>query len=164
MTTRRKEASMRIHDILTHKSPDVWTIPSDRTVRDAIREMNSRKVGCLVVTDSGREIRGIITERDVLRMCGERCAELEASARHEEGCPARVADVMTKEVLLAVPEDTVDYAMGVMTQNRVRHLPVVDDGLLVGLVSIGDLVRESLGETEYENRLLKDYIRGVPVF
>ncbi len=155
---------MRIHDILTHKGLDVWTITPEETVRDAICEMNRRKVGCLVVTDSDGDVRGIITERDVLRMCGERCTELEKSSLHEDGCPAAVGDVMTTEVLLAVPEDGVDYAMGVMTQNRVRHLPVVDDGRLVGLVSIGDLVRGSLGETEYENRLLKDYIRGTPTY
>ncbi|MEE9184751.1 MAG: CBS domain-containing protein, partial [Acidimicrobiia bacterium] len=62
--------------------------------------------------------------------------------------------------VITVPDDTLDYAMGIMTQNRVRHLPVLDDGRLAGIVSIGDLVRALLSEAEYENRMLRDYIHG----
>ncbi len=155
---------MRIHDILNHKGREVRTIRADATVHDAICEMNRHRIGCLVVTDGPGEIHGIITERDVLRMCGERCTELVRNRGTEADCPALVSEVMTRDVLLTLPDDTSDYALGVMTKNRVRHLPVVDDGRLEGLVSIGDLVRANLGESEYENRLLKDYIRGIASF
>jgi len=155
---------MRIQDILNHKGHGVRTIAPDSTVRDAICEMNRHKIGCLVVTDAAERIRGIITERDVLRMCGERCTDLDKPQSSEEDCPAKVSEVMTRDVFYTVPEDPIDHAMGVMTENRVRHLPVVHEEELTGLVSIGDLVRAKLGESKYENRLLKDYISGVAAF
>ncbi len=68
---------------------------------------------------------------------------------------------MTTELVIGVPDDRLDYVMGVMTQNRIRHLPIMDSGSLVGIVSIGDVVRAHLQETQYENRMLKDYIHGV---
>lgn len=155
---------MHIHDVLNHKGHGVRTITPESTVRDAIFQMNRHKIGCLVVTDASEDIQGIITERDVLRMCGERCVDLGKPQSLEEDCPAQVTEVMTRDVFIALPEDTVDHAMGVMTENRVRHLPVVDDHRLAGLISIGDLVRASLGESKYENRLLRDYISGVAAY
>ncbi len=155
---------MHINDILSHKGDEVRTIAPDDTVRDAICEMNRHKIGCLVVTGASGQIRGIITERDVLRMCGERCTELDRSNSRDDDCPALVSEVMTRDVFFALPEDSVDHAMGVMTENRVRHLPVIREDRLAGLVSIGDLVRARLGESTHENRLLKDYIRGVGTY
>jgi CBS domain-containing protein len=72
-----------------------------------------------------------------------------------------VGDVMTRSVVIGVPEDTIEYVMGIMTHNRIRHLPVLEEERLVGIVSIGDVVNAQLRETEFENRLLKDYIHGV---
>lgn len=155
---------MHINDVLKHKGQSVRTIAPDRTVRDAICEMNLHHIGCLVVTDDAEGIQGIITERDVLRMCGERCVDLDKPQSEEDECPAQVSEVMTQDVFIALPEDSIDYAMGVMTANRVRHLPVVADERLAGLVSIGDLVRASLGESKYENRMLRSYISGAATF
>ncbi len=71
-----------------------------------------------------------------------------------------VVDIMTREVICAVPDDDLDYAMGIMTQNRIRHLPIVEDGKLIGIISIGDVVRAHLQHTAYENRMMRDYIQG----
>ncbi len=149
---------MRIRDILKQKGGDVVTIDADRTVHDAICQMNEHRIGALVVTEEGtRAPAGIVTERDVLQTCGERCSQLN---RPGDPCPAVVRDVMTSELVIGVPEDRLDYVMGVMTQNRVRHLPVLEGAQLVGIISIGDVVRANLQETRYENRTLRDYIHG----
>ncbi len=151
---------MRLQNILRHKSGDVVTIAPDRTVHDAICEMNRHKIGAVVVTDETGEIHGIVTERDILRMCGERCVHLDDPSLAGVDCPALVSEIMTTDLLIVVPDDTLDYAMGVMTSNRIRHLPVVDEGRLVGIISIGDLVKSHLSEAEYDNRMLRDYIGG----
>ena len=151
---------MNLGGILRSKGSEVVTITPDRTVHDAIGEMNQHRIGALVVTDETGEIRGIVTERDILQMCGERCVHLEDASMAGTGCPALVSDVMTTDLVIAVADDTLDYAMGIMTQNRVRHLPVLDDARLVGIVSIGDVVKAHLSEVEYEKRMLRDYIQG----
>lgn len=151
---------MRMREILGHKGTEVVTISPDQTVHDAICELNRHKIGAIVVADEIGEIRGILTERDILHMCGERCGRLDDLSAAGTECPAVVSDVMTAELVITVLDDTLDYAMGVMTQNRVRHLPVLDEGRLAGIVSIGDLVRALLSEAEYENRMLRDYIHG----
>ncbi len=149
---------MRIRDILKQKGGDVVTIEADRTVHDAICRMNEHRIGALIVTEADARVPvGILTERDVLRMCGERCSQLE---RPGDPCPALVRDVMTAELVIGVPEDRLEYVMGVMTQNRVRHVPVLEDARLVGIISIGDVVRATLEETRYENRMMRDYIQG----
>ncbi len=152
---------MRVRDILQQKGGEVVTIEANRTVHDAICKLNEHKMGALIVTAGGGEVKGIITERDILRMCGEQCVHLTNPELAGTGCPALVADIMTTELVIGVPDDRLDYVMGVMTQNRIRHLPIMDSGSLVGIVSIGDVVRAHLQETQYENRMLKDYIHGV---
>ncbi len=148
---------MRIRDILRqHKGRDVKTIEVDKTVHDAICQLNEHGIGALVVMGEGGELCGIITERDVLRECGGRCIALTEPL--EQGCPALVQNVMTSDLIIGVPDDDLGYVMGVMTKNRVRHLPVLDDGDLVGIISIGDVVNAHVAETEFENRMLKDYV------
>jgi CBS domain-containing protein len=152
---------MQISDILRQKGPHVVTIEEHVTVHDAIRELNHHGIGALIVTGEGGKISGIITERDILRECGERCTHLTGSLKPGESpCPALVQDAMTRDLVIGVPDDDLGYVMGIMTKNRVRHLPVLDDGELVGIVSIGDVVKAHVEETEFENRQLKDYIRG----
>lgn len=152
---------MRIKDILDKKGSAVRTIGPDETVAEAVGQLCEHRIGALVVTGSSGQIVGIVSERDVLRESQEAFKQLADPARAATpAAPKRVKDIMTKSLIIGVPADTVDYVMGVMTHNRVRHLPVVADGKLVGIVSIGDVVYASLGETTYENRLLKDYIHG----
>jgi CBS domain-containing protein len=105
-------------------------------------------------------LSGIITERDIMRECGERCVRLTDSAEDHSACPALVKDVMTKDLVIGVPDDDLNYVMAVMTKNKIRHLPILEEGELAGVISIGDVVNTLVEETGYENRLLKDYIQG----
>ena len=151
---------MRIKDILRHKGSDVKTIGAHETVNDAIRKLNQHGIGALIVTGEGG-ICGLITERDVLRECGERCTRYsEPPELRETYCPAQVGDVMTKDLVIGVPDDHLNYVMGIMTKNRIRHLPVIDREELVGIISIGDVVEARLDDTAVENRFLKGYVQG----
>lgn len=141
---------MRVRDILDVKGRQVVTTSPDGTVLDAMKVLNEHNIGAVVVTE-GESIRGILSERDVLR--------LGASGPHRLS-EASVSDTMTRDVIVGLPDDAVHDAMGVMTKNRIRHLPIVLDGRLVGIVSIGDLVNASWMAAEDENRHLKDYIQG----
>ncbi len=153
---------MRIKDILAEKGSDVVTIDARETVRDAICRLNEHGIGALIVTGEGGEICGIVTERDILQQCGEGCTRLLDSEKPEpKDCPAPVQDVMTKDLVIGVPDDHIDYVMGIMTKNRIRHLPVLNGSDLAGIISIGDVVNAHMNEKEFENRLLKDYIHGV---
>jgi CBS domain-containing protein len=143
---------MRIRDILRRKGAEVVTIGPHQTVHAAIQSLVNHNIGGLVVTRADGSVVGIITERDILRESAERSDRLKDT---------RVADIMTSEVIIGVPDDELEYVMGIMTKNRIRHLPVLDGEKLVGIVSIGDLVISHLRQTEFENRMLKDYIHGV---
>ncbi len=149
---------MRIREILQQKGSDVATIEADRTVQEAILRLNEKQIGSLVVTGGGGEVVGIMTERDVLVQCGERCIRLP----DECDCPSTVGEVMTKDLVTGSPDDEISYVMAMMTKHRVRHLPVMDGGMLIGIVSIGDVVYAHLRKTEFENRMLMDYIHGAP--
>ncbi len=152
---------MQIRDILQEKEEGVVTIDGGQTIHDAINRLNRHSIGALVVTGEGGEIAGIITERDILRVCGDNCVRLnELPSDDENGCPSLVQDAMTRELVIGVLDDDPNYVMGVMTKNRIRHLPILDDGKLTGIISIGDLVNAHLEEKVFENRTLKDYIHG----
>lgn len=142
---------MRIKDILRRKGAEVISIDPEATLEEAIRTLVQHNIGSLIVRKPDGHIAGIITERDILRECARRCDRLRET---------RVREVMTVDLLIGLPDDDLEYVMGVMTQNRVRHLPVLDDGGLQGIISIGDVVHAHLSETQFENRMLKDYIRG----
>jgi CBS domain-containing protein len=153
-----KEIAVRIRDILKDKGGEVATIGAGRTVHEAVRELNSHRIGALVVTGDDGSIEGIVSERDVLRMAAETWDDgADRTARLRD---RPVVAIMTREVICAVPDDDLDYAMGIMTKNRIRHLPIVDGGKLVGIISIGDVVRANLSQVAYENRMLKDYVQG----
>jgi CBS domain-containing protein len=109
------------------------------------------RIGALLVRDATGTACGIISERDVLRECLHRSADLGR-------IPIREA--MTTDLVVCLPDDEIDYAMGIVTKNRVRHLPIMDGDRVVGIISIGDLVKAGLEEAEYENRYLKEYIQG----
>ncbi len=141
---------MRIQDILDSQGDRVVTTSPNGTVTDAMDVLNEHNIGAVVVIE-GDSIRGILSERDVLRL-GARGPELLSTAT--------IYETMTRDVIVGLPEDEVHAAMGVMTQNRIRHLPIVRDGQLVGIVSIGDLVNAAWLEAADENQHLKDYIQG----
>ena len=152
---------MKIKDILEKKGSAVRTIGPNETIVELIRRLCDHRIGALVVVGNDGGIAGIVSERDVLRETGELLRQHADPARAATAAaPKRVKDVMTRSLVIGVPDDTVDYVMGVMTRNRIRHLPVVEHNKLIGIVSIGDLVNAILRETTYENRMLMDYIHG----
>lgn len=149
---------MRISDILREKGHDVATIGTGSSVHEAVRTLNEHRIGALVVTGDEGSVQGIVSERDVLRTAAE---TWDSGAERAERLRDRpVTGIMTRDVICAVPDDDLDYAMGIMTQNRIRHLPIMEDGRLVGIISIGDVVRSCLSQAAYENRMLKDYVQG----
>ena len=153
---------MKIRDVLRVKGTEVTTIEPDKTVQEAICKLNEYGIGALVVTGESDSVNGIITERDILRECGENCVALgESSDREQPKCRSLVRHVMKTELIIGVPDDGLDYVMGIMTKNKIRHLPIMDGKKLAGIISIGDVINAHLKETEFENRTLKDYIHGV---
>ena len=150
---------MQIKDILRDKGTKVMTINVGQTIHDAVNKLNEHGIGALVVIGDDEEIAGIITERDILQVCGDSCIRLdETQAR--SACPSLVKDSMTKDLVIGVPDDDLNYVMGVMTKNRIRHLPILDNGKLAGIISIGDLISAHFEEKVFENRTLRDYIHG----
>jgi CBS domain-containing protein len=139
---------MIIAAILGERPVDVARIEPDRTVADAAAELATRRVGALLVMTDGR-IEGVISERDVVRA---------VAANGAAGLELTVRTVMTAPVVTIEPGESVVRAMGLMTDRRIRHLPVVDQGMLKGIVSIGDLVKHRIEEAEHEALALKDYI------
>ena len=139
---------MRIADVLKNKGAGVLSIAPDTLVSDLISGLVGRNVGAMVVV--GPEgLVGIVSERDVVRML------------HEHGADAlrrRVADIMTSELVTCSPDDSVDELSAVMTTHRVRHVPVLDDGRLAGIVSIGDVVKTRMEELQAEREQLAAYI------
>ena len=140
----------RVAEILAGKDGQVHTIGPDATVYEAIERMVRANVGSLIVTQ-GTSMDGIFTERDYLR----RIALEGRTSRN-----TRVSEVMTRDVIVVGPEESVEDCMAIMSQRRIRHLPVVRDGALAGVISIGDVVRHLSREREVEIRFLKDYIAG----
>lgn len=140
---------MTVRAILDLKGHNVVTIHPDVALSEAIRVLTERRIGSvLVMSDSG--IEGILSERDIIHALGSRGAA---------ALDAPVSSVMTRKVVTCRRADTVAAIMEVMTEQRFRHLPVVEDGEVVGLISIGDVVKWRVGEYEAEQEALRDYIK-----
>ena len=143
---------MKVKDILKVKGSKVYTINENSTLMAATAKMFSNKIGSLIVVNDKEEIVGIVAPNDILKAVHEGCVE---------NCSLqRVNQVMTKNLLCASEEDTIDYIQAVMTENRIRHIPIMDKTELKGLVSIGDVVNAQITIHEVEKHYLKDYIEG----
>jgi CBS domain-containing protein len=140
---------MRVSGILSTKGATVATIASDASVAEAADELRLHGIGALVVSDDGRRIDGILSERDLVRALAERGDRILREP---------VSNLMASEVWTCTPEDSVEDLMRTMTDRRTRHLPVTVEGELAGIVSIGDIVKWRLTELEDETRQLHDYI------
>ena len=138
---------MNVDGILRTKGAVVVTIRPDATIGDLVRGLRADRIGAMIVSEDGRSILGIISERDVVRGLAERGSRI---------LEAPVADLMTRDVVSCTPRDTVKQVMAEMTRRRVRHLPVVADGVLCGIVSIGDVVKNRLEEMETETNVLRE--------
>ncbi len=134
---------MKIRDLLKIKGRPVITIRPDETVAAAIQKLVEHDRGSISVCNEKGELVGIITERDIIRKCLMRSDSLSG---------IKIEDVMTKEVAIGTPEDDLDYAISVMKQKKVRHLPIVDSHKVVGMVSMRDLLDVQLSETKAEIR------------
>ena len=142
---------MFLRDVLRRKGDAVVTVPPEATVGQMLATLTEHNVGALVVSSDGARLDGIVSERDVVRaLHGYGAAVLDAP----------VTEIMTVEVTVARPEDSVESLMRVMTEHRIRHVPVVVDGALAGIVSIGDVVKSRIDQLETERESLIGYIRS----
>lgn len=142
---------MRITDVLRRKGDLVVTIAPDDTVRALLDALSEYRVGALVVSSGGGRLDGIVSERDVVR---------HLQAHGAEVLDRPVASIMTTDLHTADPADTIDDLMVLMTDKRIRHVPVVVEGSLVGIVSIGDVVKHRIEELQSERDQLTAYIHG----
>ncbi|HSS86857.1 MAG TPA: CBS domain-containing protein [Reyranella sp.] len=140
---------MFVSDILAQKGGLVFTVTPGTSVAQLSQQLSARRIGSVLVLDGEGSVAGIVSERDLVRAMashGAKAMELEAR------------QVMTRDVVTCDPDDSIDQVMQTMTSGRFRHLPVVRHGELLGLVSIGDVVKARLEETKYETEALKAYI------
>ena len=143
----------KIQTILNEKGNRICSIAPDATVREALKQLNAYRIGVLMVVATNGTIEGLVSERDILRALSNVTGDVR---------DIQVARIMTpkEKLLIVTPDDDINYAMNIMTENRVRHLPIVANGKLAGILSIGDVVKSQLEATHSENKLLKDYISG----
>ena len=142
---------MRVSDVLASKGSDaVYTITPESTVRELLDVLADLNVGALVVSDDGKKMLGIVSERDIVRKLRGK----------EDARDLPVSAIMTTDVQLCAPDDSFGGLMATMTEHRVRHIPVLDDGVLVGVVSIGDAVKYRMEQLEFERDQLTNYVAG----
>ncbi len=142
---------MRVSKLVEHKGAAVATITGAASVADAVGELARHGIGALVVSADGQHIEGIVSERDIVRRLADRQAGLLSDP---------VSAIMSTTVYTCSMDDDVETVMTTMTDRRVRHVPVVRDGILVGVVSIGDVVKSRIGELEKDRNELVEYIQA----
>jgi CBS domain-containing protein len=140
---------MKVKEILATKGSRVVTVEKDTSILDAMSIHSANRVGSLLVVDNDGNILGIIGARDVLMAVINHLDEIKTLT---------VEKIMTTNLIVGTPDDKLDYILSVMTENRIRHVPIFEGKELKGLVSIGDVVKAQLKETKVENKYLKDYI------
>jgi CBS domain-containing protein len=143
---------MTIAAILKHKGNQVSAVVPTATIAEVVQELARLRIGAVLVMDAARQLLGIVSERDIV-------ASLAANGAATLGMTA--GQLMTRDVKTATPRTTVAEAMGIMTTGRFRHLPVVDAGALLGIISIGDVVKARITQQEHEVDTLKAYVAGV---
>jgi len=139
-----------VKDVLKVKGQDVWAIEPGASVYDAMKLMADKEVGALMVVE-GTKVVGIISERDYAR---------KVVLLGRTSATTQVREIMTSQVVYAQPEENIEQCMALMTEKRVRHLPVMDQGRLVGVISIGDLVKSIISEQKFMIEQLERYITG----
>src|SRR5690348_7096587 len=147
----RRRPAMNVETILRNKGGAVATIAPQATIRDATALLRRERIGALVVSSGGNKVEGILSERDIVHGLADRGAALLDMA---------VEALMTRRVFTCTPRDSVGDLMAMMTERRIRHIPVLTDGMLVGIISIGDVVKHRLDEMEYETSSLRSFIAG----
>lgn len=140
---------MKVEHILQSKGVDVFAVKPDDLISDAISMLSEKNIGAVIVKDNAEKVVGILSERDIVRHLGE---------KGKDALSMRVTDCMTPEPYTCPPATTLDEVMALMTQKRIRHLPVRDGDKLVGVISIGDVVKRKIEQAEQEAAALKEYI------
>lgn len=146
---QRKEITMNASSILHGKSPDVFDVTTKATLIEAAQIMDEKRIGAVLVRGEDGQVCGVLSERDISRQI----ARKGAAALNRP-----VTDCMSRKVITAHPNDSLDDLMNTMTDRRIRHLPVVEDDTLRGMISIGDVVKHKLAEAEAETQAMHDYI------
>jgi CBS domain-containing protein len=149
MTHPEEERAMQVEHILQSKGSEVVTVSARARIAEAIQVLNGRRIGAVVVVEDDGQVDGILSERDIVRRMGDDPTTF---------LQTLVGDCMTRKVVTCARLDTIAGVMETMTRNRIRHLPVVEGGRLVGLVSIGDVVKGRIEEAEQEALALREYI------
>lgn len=142
---------MKAREILETKGSRVVTCHEDDSLIDALAIFSANKIGSLLVVDSHDKIQGIIAPRDILLVVLKNLDEIKN---------LKVSEIMTRNLIVATLDDNVDYIQAIMTENKIRHVPILEGSELKGLISIGDVVKAQIKEKEVENRYLKDYLEG----
>lgn len=142
---------MTISRLIAGRSGDVWSCHADQSVAEAVSVLATRRIGAIPVEDHGEAVAGIFSERDVLY-----CLEKHGAAALD----MKVRDVMTSPPITITSDTDVLHALSLMTRRRIRHLPVVDDGRMVGFVSIGDLVKYRIDKVQAEAEAMREYIQS----
>ena len=140
---------MHVERILAAKGRKVFSVTANETIGRAAEILNQNRIGAILVCDAGGHVEGILSERDIVRgmaQMGPKCLS------------TLVAELMTRDVVFCLPEDNIDTIMSVMTERRTRHLPVMRDGQLMGITSIGDVVKFRMEEIENEADAMRQYI------
>lgn len=139
---------MIVNSLLRHKGREVVSLKHTDTVRSAAKLLAENRIGaCLVLSDDGG-IEGVLSERDIVRLIGTGNGDLDQP----------VGRIMTRNVITCTPDDSIESIMSLMTENRIRHLPVMEGSDLAGIISIGDVVRHRLSEMESESQAMREYI------
>lgn len=145
---------MLVKDILQSKGREVVTTTTDTAIETAMGILIKRRISCLPVVDQKGKLIGIVSDKDIFRKLYE---------TQGSGMDVHIGEIMTTELIVGVPDDTLGYIAGIMTQNRIRHIPIIekrDGDELVGLLSVGDIVKTQMEDMKIENRYLREYIAG----
>ncbi|MEM9495988.1 MAG: CBS domain-containing protein [Pseudomonadota bacterium] len=140
---------MKVDQILAAKGADVYAVRADDRIKDAVALLTDKNIGAVMVKDGAGKVVGILSERDIVRRLND---------VGPEALSTPVSESMTANPVMCAPDATVDDLMGQMTDRRIRHMPVTEGGELVGMVSIGDVVKRKIEAAEQEAQALKEYI------
>ncbi|MDP3879539.1 MAG: CBS domain-containing protein [Dehalococcoidales bacterium] len=142
---------MKVKELLDKKGRAVITIGQNETIEAAIQKLVGNSIGALPVCDTKDKILGIVSERDLLKECSKSSKKIDST---------RVKDVMTRDVAIGLPEDELDYVRSIMTQKRIRHLPIMAGARLEGIISMRDIIETQLEESRAQVRFFNDYVSG----
>ena len=144
---------MQVKDLMPQKEAPI-TISPDQSFQDGMKLMADHRIGSLLVVDESQNPVGIITEHDIFRLAYEHSSDIRRY---------KISDYMTQDLIIGLPDDDIEYIANVITQKRIRHIPIMDENKkLCGILSIGDILKTKLEQAEIDTRYLREYIQGMP--